>query len=218
MVRFSRSMMGRKRVQWNAIDPAGPPMESQNGGSSDRGIDRTPCRSPGVRHRTFYARAPNLQNVSHLRMESFAVTCPLAPDTSHLRSGSCTSSRVFGSGFLQTPPHGVALAFLLAFGSAITWQEDFHLFSSVPCPAHTSALRRVRLRTPPAALCSAYLHTFAFLAPSQKAKELNTPHITKPSANGHASRTCPAPIQKANTAKPPAAPSSMNTSKRSAPT
>lgn len=70
-------------------------------------------------------------------MESFAVTCPLAPDTSHLRSGSCTSPRVFGSGFLQTPPRDDALAFLLAFGSATTWQEDFHLSSSVPCPAHT---------------------------------------------------------------------------------
>ncbi|MGX1203747.1 hypothetical protein ACSSVV_004236, partial [Marinobacter sp. MBR-105] len=29
------------------------------------------------------------------------------------------------------------LALLLAFGSANTWQEDFHLPSSVPCPAHT---------------------------------------------------------------------------------
>jgi hypothetical protein len=38
---------------------------------------------------------------------------------------------------LQTPPHDDALALLLAFGSAITWQEDFHLLSSVPCPAHT---------------------------------------------------------------------------------
>jgi len=25
----------------------------------------------------------------------------------------------------------------LAFGSANTWQEDFHLSSFVPCPAHT---------------------------------------------------------------------------------
>jgi len=40
-------------------------------------------------------------------------------------------------GFLQTPPRGDALALLLAFGSANTWQEDLHLFSSVPCLAHT---------------------------------------------------------------------------------
>jgi hypothetical protein len=86
-------------------------------------------------------------------MESFAVTCPLAPDTSHLRSGSCTSSRVFGSGFLQTPPHGVALAFLLAFGSAITWQEDFHLFSSVPSPAHTLDMSGSRRRAKRAGGC-----------------------------------------------------------------
>jgi hypothetical protein len=37
-------------------------------------------------------------------------------------------------------PHLVvgALALLLAFGSAITWHEDFHLARSVPCPAHTA--------------------------------------------------------------------------------
>ena len=33
---------------------------------------------------------------------------------------------------------GAALAFLLAFGSAKTWQSDFHRLSNVPCPAHTS--------------------------------------------------------------------------------
>ena len=92
-------------------------------------------------------------------MESFAVTCPLAPDTSHLRSGSCTSPRAFGLSFLQTSPHDDALALLLAFGSAITWQEDLHLLSSVPCPAHTLVLKRVRLRTSFAAHCWARCHT-----------------------------------------------------------
>lgn len=72
-------------------------------------------------------------------MEGFAVTCPLASAVSHLRSGSCTSSRHFGLGFLQTLPRGNALALLLAFGSANTWQEDFHLFSYVSCPTHTPA-------------------------------------------------------------------------------
>jgi hypothetical protein len=65
------------------------------------------------------------------------VTCPLAPDVPHLISGSCSSPRAFGLGFLQTPPHGDALALLLAFGSAKTWRGDFHPTSSVPCPAHT---------------------------------------------------------------------------------
>ena len=71
-------------------------------------------------------------------MEGFAVTCPLAPSVPHLLSGSCSSSRAFGLGFLQTPPRDDALALLLAFGSANTWREDFHLTSSVPCPAHTA--------------------------------------------------------------------------------
>src|SRR6266446_1586462 len=71
-------------------------------------------------------------------MEDFAVTCPLVLGVPHLRSGSCTSPRAFGLGFLQTPSHDDALALLLAFGSSYTWLEDFHLDSSVPCPAHTS--------------------------------------------------------------------------------
>jgi hypothetical protein len=70
------------------------------------------------------------------------VTCPLVPSAPHLRSGSCTSPRTFGLGFLQTPPHDDALALLLTLGSANTWYEDFHLASSVPCPAHTLELNR----------------------------------------------------------------------------
>lgn len=80
-------------------------------------------------------------------MEGFAVTCPLASAVSHLRSGSCTSSRHFGLGLLpagapETLPRDNALALLLAFGwgghpSANTWQEDFHLSSYVSCPTHT---------------------------------------------------------------------------------
>ena len=35
-----------------------------------------------------------------LPMEGFVVTCPLAPDVPHLLSGSCSSSRAFGLGFL----------------------------------------------------------------------------------------------------------------------
>ena len=65
------------------------------------------------------------------------VTCPLAPGVPHLVSGSCSSPRVFGLGFLQTPPRGDALALLLAFGSAKTWPGDFHPGSDMPCLAHT---------------------------------------------------------------------------------
>jgi len=72
-----------------------------------------------------------------LRMEDFAVTCPLVPDVPHLISGSCSSPRAFASGFLQTSPRDDALALLLAFGSANTWHGDFHPARSVLCSAHT---------------------------------------------------------------------------------
>ena len=70
------------------------------------------------------------------------VTCPLAPSVPHLLSSSCSSPRAFGLGFLQTPPRDDALALFLAFGSANTWRKDFHLTSSVPCPAHTPGMSR----------------------------------------------------------------------------
>src|SRR2546429_8925137 len=73
-------------------------------------------------------------------MEGFMVTCPLAPSVPHLLSSSCASPRAFGLGFLQTPPRDDALALFLAFGSANTWRQDFHLTSSVPCPAHTPGM------------------------------------------------------------------------------
>ena len=65
------------------------------------------------------------------------VTCPLVPSVPHLISGSCSSPRAFGLGFLQTQPRGCALALLLAFGSTYTWRRDLHPTSSVPCLAHT---------------------------------------------------------------------------------
>ena len=58
------------------------------------------------------------QNAPQPQREGFAVTCPLAPDASRLRSGFCSSPRSFGLSFLQTPPRDDALALLLAFGSA----------------------------------------------------------------------------------------------------
>jgi len=82
-----------------------------------------------------------------LRMEDFAVTCPLVPDVPHLRSGSCSSPCIFGLGFLQTPPRDDALALLLTFGSANTWCEDLHLASSVPCLAHTQKSGAARAST-----------------------------------------------------------------------
>ena len=44
---------------------------------------------------------------------------------------------------VSRPPLAVdALALLLAFGSAMTWHEDFHLARSVPCLAHTPGMSR----------------------------------------------------------------------------
>ena len=98
-----------------------------------------PGRSPGVRHVSVAARAPDLQSASQPQMEGFAVTCPLALDAPRLISGFCSSPRSFGFGFgfLQTPSRGDALAVSLAFGSAKTWLSHFHRHSYVPCPAHT---------------------------------------------------------------------------------
>jgi hypothetical protein len=79
-------------------------------------------------------------------MEDFAVTCPLVPGVPHLISGSCSSPRTFGLGFLQTSPRDDALALLLAFGAAHTWHGDFHPVSSVPCLAHTPGMSRALLR------------------------------------------------------------------------
>src|SRR5713226_9640481 len=59
-------------------------------------------------------------------MEDLVVACPLVPNVPHLVSGSCSSPRTFAPRFLQTPPHGDALALRLSFGSTSTWTGDFH--------------------------------------------------------------------------------------------
>src|SRR6266446_1186099 len=88
-------------------------------------------------------------------MEDFAVTCPLVLGVPHLRSGSCTSPRAFGLGFLQTPSHDDALALLLAFGSSYTWLEDFHLDRSLRSPAHPLGISGRAQRRPLNAVVSA---------------------------------------------------------------
>lgn len=86
---------------------------------------------------SFYCVDAGFIKRTPMQMEGLLVTCPMASNTSHLISSSCSSSHNFGLDFLQTPPHDDALVLFLAFGSANTWQEDLHLSSSVPCPAHT---------------------------------------------------------------------------------
>jgi len=69
-------------------------------------------------------------------MEDFVVACPLVPGLSRLVSGSCSSPRAFVPRFLQTPPHGDALALPLSFAS--TWLDRGLSPPSVEtCPAHT---------------------------------------------------------------------------------
>ena len=80
-------------------------------------------------------------------MEDFAVTCPLVPSVPHLISGSCSSPRHFGLGFLQTPPHDNALALLLAFGSAIPGHRTFTY--EVSATLKVFAYRELRLLTCP---------------------------------------------------------------------
>ncbi len=103
-----------------------------------------------------------------VRMEDFAVTCPLVPGGPHLISGSCASPRAFGLGFLQTPPRGDALALHLAFGSAITWREDFHLARSVSCLAHTPEFNGATERTRGGGRCNEQLDAPRILAPIPK--------------------------------------------------
>lgn len=83
-----------------------------------------------------------------VQMEDFVVTCPLVSSTSHLISDSCSSPRNSGLGFLQPSPHDDNLALLLAFGSANTWQEDFHLSSFCAMPGtHATHQRHFQERS-----------------------------------------------------------------------
>jgi len=89
-------------------------------------------------------------------MEDFAVTCQLVPGVPHLLSGSGSSSRIFGLGFLQTPARDDALA--LPQPSALRSPGERTFTSPVPCHARrtrpaSAAARRgpiVALRFMPA--------------------------------------------------------------------
>ncbi len=94
-------------------------------------------RPPGVRLRNCQCVDAGFIKHTPMWMEDFVVTCQLVPGVPHLISGSCTSPRIFGLGFLQTPPRDDALALLLTLGSANTWYRDFHPASHMPCLAHT---------------------------------------------------------------------------------
>jgi len=72
-------------------------------------------RSPEISSITFRAQPPDLRSASLIEM-GFAIIGPLARH-SRLKSGSCTLARAFAPRFLQTPPHGGALALRYHFTS-----------------------------------------------------------------------------------------------------
>ena len=103
------------REAYAALSPFPWHATSQGTGEASRGkLSYRPCIDAGfIKH-------------SPLWMEDFTVACPLVPTVPHLISGSCPSLRTFVPRFLQTPPHGDALALPLSFGSTYTWTGDFH--------------------------------------------------------------------------------------------
>src|SRR5713226_4796630 len=85
-------------------------------------------------------------------MEDLVVACPLVPNVPHLVSGSCSSPRPFAPRFLQTPPHGDALALHLSFGSTSAWTGDSH-------PPAVRHARHTRPRSPAAAQTILFMFT-----------------------------------------------------------
>jgi len=77
-------------------------------------------RSPEISSITFRAQPPDLRSASLIEM-GFAIIGPLARH-SRLKSGSCTLARAFAPRFLQTPPHGGALALRYHFTSIRLWR------------------------------------------------------------------------------------------------
>ena len=117
--RFGRATPGRFSPCGRVSRSSGPTSSPRTTPSADfsvavrkpRGFlspQGTRPRSPGVSSTAVYARPPDLRFASLMDMD-FAVLCPLVR-RSRLRSGSCTSARVFVSRFLRTPPRGDALA------------------------------------------------------------------------------------------------------------
>src|SRR5258705_475532 len=83
----------------------------------------TCSRSPEISSTAFSAQPPNLRFASLIEM-GFAIIGPLARRL-RLRSGSCTLARAFAPRFLQTPPHGDALALRYHFALS-GCEEDLH--------------------------------------------------------------------------------------------
>src|SRR5215510_15694824 len=75
-------------------------------------------------------------------MEDLVVACPLVPGMSRLVSSSCSSPRAFVPRFLQTPPHGDALALPLSFAST-SLDRGLSPPSIETCPAHTLPSHRL---------------------------------------------------------------------------
>ena len=104
-------------------------------------LDGTHCRSPGVSSCAFGAQPLDLRLWSLMDMDFVLSRALVRPQ--RLLSSFCSSARTSDPRFLQTSPHGDALAFLLPSPPS-GWQRDLHPPSAGTCPAHVSDLRQSR--------------------------------------------------------------------------
>jgi hypothetical protein len=90
-------------------------------------------RSPGVSSYAFGAQPLDLRLWPLMDMD-FELSCALV-QPQRLLSSFCSSARTWDTRFLQTSPHGDALA-LLSPSPPSGWQRDLHPPSVGTCPAH----------------------------------------------------------------------------------
>ena len=90
-------------------------------------------RSPGVSSCTFGAQPLDLRLWPLMDMD-FVLSCAFVRPR-RLLSSFCSSARTWDTRFLQTSPHGDALAFLSPSPPS-GWQRDLHPPSVGTCPAH----------------------------------------------------------------------------------
>ena len=90
-------------------------------------------RSPGVGSYAFGAQPLDLRLWPLMDMD-FVLSCALVRPQ-RLLSSFCSSARTWDTRFLQTSPHGDALA-LLSPSPPSGWQRDLHPPSVGTCPAH----------------------------------------------------------------------------------
>ena len=99
----------------------------------------TRCRSPGVSSCAFSAQPLDLRLWPLMDMDFVLSRALVRPQ--RLLSSFCSSARTSDTRFLQTSPHGDALA-LLSPSPPSGWQRDLHPPNTGTCPAHVKDPRR----------------------------------------------------------------------------